>query len=325
MNKITPKDVFSNTIKYGNFTINEQSRHPITGKYNKLFRVIDTKLFGTTFIKCIGDLNSVVKRGVSNPETFQKIVKKKIGYRMCSKTGSNKPTGNARYANTDEIFRVLHREHIELVCKRHKREMVKDFYELKERFIMKFHNMKGVEMGHVEDFITISDAFNVGYKLPTVGNLYHDCGYILLNTRAVSKDNVFIAVEDHNDLFGNYEDSVLKSRELYYNTPIYDSLVFTVFVRELVNGNDDLSESTYCNIPLFKYLGSFDQSLYSNNKIKCFNTSFDGIDINGMAKALSDEFDAFYDEFNAGIEALKMKYHGEYLLSEICDSEHGAI
>lgn len=326
MKKLTPKDVLTSTLQEGQFTLKEQERHAITEKMNKLFRTIDTKLFGEIFLKCMGDINSIVKRGIAESNIPQRVVKRRLGFRTCSDSGLKLPSGNAKYATTEQIFGVMHPEHIELTCKRAKREMLKDFYELKKRFVMKFQNMKVIAMEHVEDFITVSDGFDIGHKKPNRGtHSYETCGYMLMNARAVSKSDVFVTIEDHDKLFSSYAESVSRCTHSHYTKSKYNTLTFTVFIRELQHSTDDQSEPIYINVPLFECTVDSKAFRYSEIHFRCFNTSFDGIDVQGMAKALADEYDTFYDEFNEGLEAVKMKYHGEFLLNEICDAKDGAI
>lgn len=328
MNKLTPKDVIGNGLQKGNFTQTESGRHAVLEKFNTSFKLIDVNFFGEIFTKCIGDVNSIVKRGVSELEQTQRIVKKRIGFRTIPRDyngnpcGSKKPTGNAKYATQRQIFGVLHPEHITLTCKRAKRDMMQDFYAVKENFVMKFHNMKVLAMQYVDDHITISDSFDIGFKHATERSYsYREMGYMLLNSRTIPKGNVFISISDYDELFGSYEDSIAACTKSSYGKARHVNLNFDIFVKEIQQVENIFDDQKQDMIQLCTVRVSYDGRRVN---VEAYNTKFDGIDIAGMTKALVEEFDSFHDEFNEAVEAVKMKYHGEYLLHEICTTD-GAI
>jgi hypothetical protein len=331
MKKLTPKDVLGNGLQIGNFAQMESKRHAITEPFDKAFRPIDVNHFGDIFLKCMGQINSIKKMGVEEPAQTQRVVKQRLGFRTFPRdyhgkpSGSKMPCGNAKYANQMQIFGMLHPEHITLTCKRAKREMMQDFYDVKEKFVMKFHNMKVLAMDYINNEIAVADAHTIGAKRPTHQKYnYEELGFLLLNSRVVPKANIMLSFTDRDSFFSPYEASVDACTGSHYGKVKHNVLTFDIFIQELKPSTNIFEDPEYDMTKICTVV--VDNNSYTADPVKvtAYNVQFDGIDLLGMTKALADEYDTFYDEFNEAVEEVKMKYHGEFLLHEICTTD-GAI
>ena len=321
MNKITPMAVLGNTLTQGNFQKIEGDRHKRQSSFWGMpMRSINTEKFGEYFEKCTGTLNSIIKRGVMPHTGNQMVVKNKIGYRR-SYCGTK--DGNATYAKRNIVFTTLCREHVGLICKKHKAQIVSDFCTLKEDYIIRFHSLKVMAEEFISDQIMVSDSKVISYRNPSEDKYYaKDMGFMTLNSRIILKEDVLIAINDDGSRYGKHSACI----GVQPHCGETGGIVFRVMIRELKNVQRDPLSLQYDMTTLFEVTCIHSRSAYTTSyQFDHFNTQFDGIDVNGMADKIANEFNKFYGDFDADLESLREKYHGEFLLSEICDSDNCAI
>lgn len=225
---------------------------------------------------------------------------------------------------------MLCRKHVDLVCKNRKREIVSDFCSLKEDFIVRFHTIKAMAHKFINDQIMVSDAFIISHRKPTEVASRHgnaDMGFITMDTRLINAGDVMISIDDSTSRFGKYD---LCVEETHYQQDS-GAISFSVLIREARESQDE-SEIKYdttklCSVVVSGHPKNKRQYRpYSSNYIlKHFDTQFDGIDIDAMTDYIVEAMETLYNDFDAGLERLREKYHGEFLLSEICDSDDCAI
>lgn len=321
MKKITPKEIIGNILQEGEFCQVEEARHKVNKSYwNVPLIPINTRKFGEYFEKCTGTLNSIVKRSDWGKDKHEMVVKQRIGFRICH--NGFEPEGNARYAKTDTIYSILNRRHVDLVCKRDKRQIVADFCTLKEDAIVRFHSIVAVTVPFISDQVMVSDAFNIEYHRPTDSYADQPLGFLTANTRIIPKSDVLVCIHPDNR-YNEYNANL----GCAISCPKKGEMSFTCMIREECETQDgDGSDPKYNFTNLFRVEVDGAQSRYRlNYQMDHYNTQFDGIDVNGMTDAIVFELDKLAKEFDDALEALKEKYIGEFLLSEICDSDNCAI
>jgi len=320
MNKLKPDTVIGSLMTKGIFQDLEAFRHrdPDQIFSGLQFAPINVKRFGEYFRKCIGNINSIVKRGEFEAGDYQMVVKQRIGYRNTARTQGY---GNARYADDTTLFAVLHPIHMPLICKKAKREIAQDFLALKQDFIIRFHNLKAQALGFVDDQVAVSDAFVVGSKKPDDGTwAYEELGYMLLNSRVIPKDKVFITIDQNYDYFEAHTKSIVASTGHGYARSNVGELCYTVFIDE--SEGDCVQNTTLFSV---RMNGTSQEDVTRIPTLNVFDTRFNGIDVSGMTDFLANALENLNKDFEAELETLKNKYLGEFLLHEICESEDGAI
>jgi hypothetical protein len=327
MTKLTPKDVLGNGLIKGDFRKAEAERlGSLTQHPRNALVPIDAKTFSEYFCKCTGSLNSVLKKGDEVKEgALQQVVKNQIGF--IGKINYTKSKGkNAKYADQSTAFSVLHPAHVKLVCKKDKRKMVKEFMDIKSDIILKFHQLKVLARDYIEDHITVSEAFEVSHKLPTHGtHSYVNSGYMLLNGRSVPKEHVFVAVNDNTDFFGDYKQGVTDSHSSYYAPKSLGCITVTIFIKEPRPKSNIFHEDVFDTTTLVRFSVHGSHHIPLKTDVNVYDSQFEGVDVNGMAQALVPAYIALRDDMNVQLEEIKETYLGEFLLSEICDSDNSAI
>lgn len=276
-----------------------------TSKIDNPLTPINTYKFGEYFMKCTGRLNSTLRIGEGSPHDrpFLPVVRHTIGYRQ-----NRGFQTNSHYADRHLAYSILHPEHIELVCKQKRRNAIRDFWNLKSDFIVRFHNMKVAAMQFVDPIISVGDVIVLGEKKPTNSKYaYKDVGYILNNSRSISRDNVSISIREYTDAFGSYEDR-MSSIHMKASKRSFQEMG-RLDITGQISENDN-------RINMFRL--SIEGNTYPS--LELYDTKFDGIDFKGLIAYISNEYSKFNDDFNAGLDSLRDKYLAEYVLSEICDS-----
>lgn len=328
MTKLTPQDVLGNGLIEGDFRGAEKARlgtlelHP-----QNMLTPIDAEKFSEYFCKCTGSLNSVLKRGdvPENEHILQQVVKNQIGF--IGKIGYSKSKGkNAKYADQKTAFSVLHPAHVKLVCKKEKRKMVKEFMDIKSDTILQFHQLKVLARDYIEDHITVSDAFEISHKQPTGGyHSYIKSGYMLLNGRSVPKEHVMVSVQDNSDLFDDYKAGVTEVHSAYHSHKSMGCITVTVYLKEPRPKENIFHEDVFDTTTLVRFSVHGSNHLPMKTDVDIYDTQFEGVDVNGMAQALVPAYKTLRDDMNVRLEEIKETYLGEFLLSEICDSDNSAI
>jgi hypothetical protein len=323
----TPADVLGNVINTDNFSKTEEARHKCEKTYwSTQIQHIDLIKFGDYFYKCIGNLNSIMKKAdVKDGDTKQFVVKNSIGVRRVDRNGV--PQGNAKYATHNSVFKFLHERHIPLICKKEKRRMVSDFYAIKDRAINEYKNILKSAYNFIPDNILIADAYTLHQKRPSHYGVGTRIGYIITNERVIPKSNIKLDI-NFGSIYKDYDDVIDHHRNIYYSKNYYKRYINLLRINcnvEEPNPNENTTESNFGDsIQLFSSeLRTSTNALAHNFNI--FDTKFDGFDITELIDFIVFEIDKLHSKFDDDLEQIKEKYISEYLLSELCDSKDSAI
>jgi hypothetical protein len=322
-NPTTPADVLKDLINTKRFVECEETRHQCVRSYWRTpINGIDVIKFGNYFNKCIGGLNSIMKKAdVNLGDSKQFVVKKTVGVRKIDVQGI--PHGNAKYATIDSVFKFLHEKHIPLVCKKEKRKMISDFYAIKERALNDYKNIIEGAYEFIPDNILIADAYELMQRRPTYYGAGTTFGHIVTNERFIPKKDIELDLH-FGSLYNDYNTVVDNHRCHGYTNDYYKRSPNRLTIDCIVNEKN--TEIGHKVISLFT-VNVINQQRDSPTQcsLTAYNTQFNDFDVTALTDYVVFEIDKLHSKFEDDLERVKEKYISEYILSELCDSDESAI
>jgi len=339
MKKLTPKDTFGALVtstsnfqkkKYdevvgGDDGFRATKDHYRTTEIPKL----DVTTFGQYFTRCC-QLNSILKKGAII-DNAQLVMKDKLGYRALN---CGNPYGNAKYATDDQIFAFIKAGHKDLLCKKERKVIFQDFYDLKIQVNEKLEVLKSNMIDKIDEEIQISEVYEVKYDLP-VNNGYgqNPIGHVEMNHRNISRDDIFINMtcNDFDNEIGFNAPRLANIVDVYTNkrNSIYELSICVGFKeRQIKETHDAFGEPkteervveydlVSCNIKPTRG--------YDGYSVRVYNHQFSGIDINKIHTEVVAEYINISNWFDDELKILRDKYSAEYTMWELVYGNDSAI
>jgi hypothetical protein len=213
---------------------------------------------------------------------------------------------------------VLNKDHIDLVCKKDRRQAVKDFVDLKVKVKQDIKNIERQIVDMLPSPFITSDVFQISYNTPTSGRYDHrNIGYMTLNDRVVSKDNIHVHITDEHGL--------LTSNQSYATSVspnLNDNSSKSTFVIDITTKEPNYNEShELIDERTYKILSIHFGRAWRDKcgiVVKSADTDVKITNINEIIRTFIDEYNNVLTTMNDGLETLKQKYSSEFAMYEIC-------
>ena len=348
--KLTPKDTFGALVTDSGM-FRKQKIHQMLGgddglaelcRHYKTVSVprLDVATFGDFFTHCC-QLNSILKKGktieitnkVGFDMSYQIVMKDRIGIR---ETNNGIPRGNARYANDHQIFGFLRPEHKELICKKERKAIFQDFYDLKVEVNQRLKTMRDGIMNLIDDEIEISDVYDVKYGMPdSNGYGMAHIGYVQMNHRIIPRDDMWIVVTCNEFNPDNGFDAVKDAYVWHkpYNEKAkrndIQSITITIgFLDRSMQAGRDL-QGQPCQIERVEkrtlLTSKITPNSYDSFKLQVHDHDFTGLDFANVHTTIISEYNAVSDWFDEELIRLRNKYSAEYTMWELVNGSDCAI